>query len=221
MGLVFRNGQWTNWYMPLDGSGQEKQITGGGTGKDDGDYGGWANEVAHTSQNAQRNTVNYLKYLKDELGYVGFRYDYAKGLAPGRFAQYNMTTTPLFSVGENWDSYDVVAPWIKNTSADGHIQSAAFDFELMYAIKAAFNNNDFQALKDRGLISNNQLKRYAVTFIANHDTNKNLPTDTSNPDYLHRNKNNVEEANAFLLSMPGTPCLFWAHFMHPAWHDNI
>lgn len=221
VGLVFRNGQWTNWYMPLDGSGQEKQITGGGTGKDDGDYGGWANEVAHTSQNAQRNTVNYLKYLKDELGYVGFRYDYAKGLAPGRFAQYNMTTTPLFSVGENWDSYDVVAPWIKNTSADGHIQSAAFDFELMYAIKAAFNNNDFQALKDRGLISNNQLKRYAVTFIANHDTNKNLPTDTSNPDYLHRTKNNVEEANAFLLSMPGTPCLFWAHFMHPAWHDNI
>lgn len=220
VGLVYRNGGWTNWYMPLDGSSQEKQITGGGTGKDDGNYGGWANEVAHTSQNAQRNTINYLKYLKDELGYAGFRYDYAAGLAPGRFAQYNMATTPTFSVGEFWTG-DPASTWIKNTAVDGMIRSAAFDFQLMYIIKNCFNSGYFQDLKDAGMLNDNLLKRYAVNFIANHDTNKNLPTDTSNPNYANRTNSNIVEANAYLLAMPGTPCLFWPHFMHPDWHDDI
>ncbi|MBR6283676.1 MAG: starch-binding protein [Muribaculaceae bacterium] len=220
VGLVYRNGGWTNWYMPLDGSTSEKQITGGGTGRDDGNYGGWANEVAHTSENAQRNTINYLRYLKDELGYAGFRYDYAAGLAPGRFAQYNMATTPTFSVGEFWtDTHPSV--WIKNTASDGNITSAAFDFPLMSTIKNCFNSGYFHDLKDAGMLHDNILKRYAVNFIANHDTNKNLPTDTSNPNYANRTNSNIVEANAFLLAMPGTPCLFWAHFMHPAWHDDI
>ncbi|MBR1803582.1 MAG: starch-binding protein [Muribaculaceae bacterium] len=220
VGLIYRNGSWTDWYMPLDGSSQEKQITGGGTGRDDGNYGGWANEVAHTSENAQRNTINYLKYLKDVLGYEGFRYDYAAGLAPGRFAQYNMATTPTFSVGEFWTDTPA-STWIKNTAVDGTIRSAAFDFQLMYTIKNCFNSGYFQDLKDAGMLNDNLLKRYAVNFIANHDTNKNLPTDTSNPDYANRTSNNVLEANAYLLAMPGTPCLFWAHFMHPGWHDDI
>ncbi|MBQ7689865.1 MAG: chitobiase/beta-hexosaminidase C-terminal domain-containing protein [Muribaculaceae bacterium] len=220
VGSIYRDGAWTDWYMPLDGSGQMKQITGGGTGRDDGNYGGWANEVAHTSANAQRNTINYLRYLKDELGYAGFRYDYAAGLAPGRFAQYNQATTPTFSVGEFWtDTHPAV--WIKNTASDGGITSAAFDFPLMSDIKNAFNSGDFQGLKDAGMLHDNILKRYAVNFIANHDTNKNLPTDTSNSNYTNRTNSNIVEANAFLLAMPGTPCLFWAHFMHPAWHDDI
>ncbi|MBO4871547.1 MAG: starch-binding protein [Muribaculaceae bacterium] len=223
VGLIYRDNMWTDWYMPLDGSGQYKQITGGGTGRDDGGYGGWANEVAHTSANAQRNTINYLKYLKEELGYAGFRYDYAAGLAPGRFAQYNTATTPTFSVGEFWTS-DPASTFIKNTVSDGHITSAAFDFQLMNVIKNAFNSGYFFDLVDAvngGMLNDPLLKRYDVTFIANHDTNKDLPTDTSNRGYGNRTNSNIVEANAFILSMPGTPCLFWAHFMHPDWHDPI
>lgn len=76
------------------------------------------------------------------------------------------------------------------------------------------------------MIWNYQLKRYAVTFVENHDTFKWLPTDNTAPNYQHRTNHHVMEANAFILAMPGTPCLFYAHFMKDwnkstGWHADF
>ena len=201
------------------GKGSGNTDCGGDAGK-----GPWARDVDHHSPATQQKILTYLNYLKDELGYIGFRYDYARGFEPKHFAYYNKMVKPTFSVGEFWGTADDIKAWIKGVYDEGGFQSAAFDFPLQEMIRQAFNDgsgHSFRLLKNDGLIWDYRFKRYAVTFIDNHDTFKDLPTDASNSNYMHRVNHQIVEANCFILSMPGTPCLFYPHFMHPGWHDLI
>ena len=45
---------------------------------------GWdgARDLDHTSANVQNNVNAYLDFLKNDIGYVGFRYDFVKGYNP-------------------------------------------------------------------------------------------------------------------------------------------
>ena len=62
--------------------------------------------------------------------------------------------------------------WLNGTKVDGKIQSATFDFPIRYTIRDAANNGNWAKLADGGLATNDTYKRYAVTFIENHDTEK-------------------------------------------------
>ena len=201
------------------GMGSGNADCGGDAGK-----GPWARDIDHHNPATQQKILTYLCYLKDELGYEGFRYDYARGFEPKHFAYYNTQLRPTFSVGEFWGTFGDIAAWIKGVYDEGGFQSAAFDFPLQEMIRQAFNDgsgHSFRLLKNDGLIWDYRLRRYAVTFIDNHDTFKDLPTDASNSNYQHRVNNQIVEANCFILAMPGTPCLFYPHFMHQGWHDIL
>lgn len=201
------------------GMGSGNYDCGGDAGK-----GPWARDIDHHNPATQQKILTYLRYLKDELGYIGFRYDYARGFEPKHFAYYNTTIRPTFSVGEFWGTAGDIQEWIKGVYNEGGFQSAAFDFPLQEQIRQAFGDvtgHNFRALMNDGLIWDYRFKRYAVTFIDNHDTFKDLPTDASNSNYQHRVNAQIVEANCFILAMPGTPCLFYPHFMHPVWHDLI
>ncbi len=190
-------------------------------GPDCGGQGEWARDIQHHNPNTRAKMVKYLDFLRNDLGYLGFRYDYAMGFEGVHYGEYNTILRPPFSVGEYWGSASNITSWIGSTSMEGNYQSAAFDFPLMSKINEAFNDGHFRWLRDAGLIGDHDMRRYAVTFVDNHDTFKDLPTDGSNYNYQHRTNHNIEEANAFILAMPGTPCLFYPHFMHPDWHDHI
>ena len=201
------------------GKGSGNTDCGGDAGK-----GSWARDVDHHSPSTQQKVMTYLRYLKDELGYIGFRYDYARGFEPKHFAYYNTTVRPTFSVGEFWGTFEDITAWIKGVYDEGGFQSAAFDFPLQEVIRQAFNDesgHSFRNLENDGLIWDYRYRRFAVTFIDNHDTFKDLPTDASNSNYQHRVNHQLVEANCFILTMPGTPCLFYPHFMHPDWHPII
>ena len=196
--------------------------SGRGDGNPDcGGQGQWARDIDHHSPTTRAKVIKFLDFLKNDLGYVGFRYDYAMGFEEKHFAEYNTTLRPTFSVGEYWGSKGDISNWIHKTYMEGAYQSAAFDFPLQSDIREAFNYGNYRYLDNSGLISDPVLKRYAVTFLDNHDTFKDLPTDNSNSGYQHRINRNIVEANAFILAMPGTPCLFYPHFMHPQWHETL
>jgi alpha-amylase len=202
--------------------------SGRGTGNPDcGGQGEWARDIDHHSPVTRAKVLKFLDFLKNDLGYVGYRYDYAMGFEEKHFAEYNTTLRPTFSVGEYWGSKGDISNWIHKTYMEGTYQSAAFDFPLQSDIREAFNYGNYRYLNNSGLISDPVLKRYAVTFLDNHDTFKDLPTDGSNYNwsngkaYQHRVERNIVEANAFILAMPGTPCLFYPHFMHPQWHETL
>lgn len=171
--------------------------------KDTGDNFDGARDLDHTNAQVQKNVKTYLDFLLNDLGYAGFRYDMVKGYAPKYTGIYNTSAKPTYSVGEYWDG-DItkVIAWIDGTKQDGVIQSAAFDFPMKYKINDAFTNSYWEKLKEATLCNDASYARYAVTFVDNHDT------------YRDDNalKNNICAANAFILTMPGTPCVFLSHW---------
>ncbi len=179
------------------------------------DWGGMP-DLDHKSQNVQTNVKAYLRMLKDYFGYVGFRYDMVKGFSASFIGDYNSDANPQFSVGECWDGTTTIKNWINGTKVNGQPQSAAFDFQFRYTVRNAINNADWTKLGMQNdgnwpLNSSNtesgSYRRYAVTFVENHDTEKrsNAEQDPIRKDTL--------AANAFLLAMPGTPCVFFKHWI--------
>ena len=165
-------------------------------------------DLDHTSENVQKNVIAYLRFLMDDLGYKGFRYDMTKGYGAAYTALYNSTVKPEFSVGEYWDgNVTYLQNWLNGTKIDGAIQSATFDFATRYAIRDACNQNNWTKLSNKGLAAYDNYKRYAVTFVENHDTQYRSANETGDPV-----KNYIEAANAYILSMPGTPCIFLSHW---------
>ena len=161
-------------------------------------------DLDHKSENVQKNVKAYLKMLLEDLGYTGFRYDVAKGFSASYFGEYNNYAKPQFSVGEYWDgNATVVKNWINGAGKT----SAAFDFPFRYTVRDAINNSNWEKLANSSLISDANYKRYSVTFVENHDTEKrsNAEQDPIKKDTL--------AANAYLLAMPGTPCVFFRHWI--------
>ena len=164
-------------------------------------------DLDHKSENVRNNVKAYLIYLLNYLGYTGFRYDVAKGFSASYFGEYNQAAAPQFSVGEYWDgNASAVKTWINGTKVDNTIQSAAFDFPFRYTVRDAINNNDWTKLGGTSVMSDTNYRRYSVTFVENHDTERraNAAQDPITRDTL--------AANAFLLGMPGTPCVFLKHW---------
>ncbi len=204
-----------NWFTDADkGAG------------DTADNGGWARDLDHTSAHVQYNINKYLDFLLEDIGYGGLRIDYVKGFSGTYMGMFLGNHAPTYAVGECYDgnAVDTVIPWIRSTYRNGYYQSAAFDFPLkLKSINPAFNDGDWGKLNDGVALINQsndtQWRRYSVTFVDNHDTFKHLPHDITN--YRDRCNNRIMGANAFILSMPGTPCVFYPHYMNPAWQPTM
>ena len=178
---------------------------------------GWdgMRDIDHRSENVQTIVKAYLDFLRNDLGYAGFRYDMVKGYSASYTAMYNSSSQPEFSVGECWDGTNTIKRWIDGTKLNGQIQSAAFDFQFRYTVRNAMNNTNYARLGQQNegnwpLVSSSQdagqYRRYAVTFVENHDTERrsNAAQDPLLKDTL--------AANAYMLAMPGTPCVFMKHW---------
>ena len=185
------------------------------TNNDTGEGWGGMRDLDHKSEVVQANVKHYLRFLKNDLGYAGFRYDMVKGYSATYTGQYNAVAQPEFSVGECWDSSNTIRSWIDGTKLNGTIQSAAFDFQFRYTVRNAANNGDWSRLDLQNdgswpLVSSNfesgKYRRYAVTFVENHDTERRPGAEQ---DPL---KKDTLAANAYLLAMPGTPCVFLKHW---------
>lgn len=186
-------------------SGQAKPTGNADTGENwDG-----ARDLDHTNANVQANIKDYIKCLLTDFGYAGVRYDFVKGYDPQYTKMYNQANDIKYSVGEYWDgSYDAVADWIDGTGKE----SAAFDFPFKYQVNKCFNGgaHKYSELVWKANGTTDQpagmihygYGQLAVTFIDNHDTYRDGSKMTGD----------VLQANAFMLSSPGTPCVFWPHY---------
>ena len=167
-------------------------------------------DLDHGSTNVQNNVKAYIKMLLDDLGYIGFRYDMTKGYAASYTGMYNAYAAPTYSVGEYWDgNLSAVKSWIDGTKVNGVVQSAAFDFPFRYSVRDAVNNNRWTNLSgnNKGVNQDTNYRRYSVTFVENHDTQYRSASDPQDPLNQY-----VEAANAYMLALPGTPCIFLKHW---------
>lgn len=176
------------------------------------DFGG-CRDIDHKSENVQKIIKAYLKFLKEDIGYTGFRYDMVKGFDGSHVADYNDATGVEYSVGEYWDGNDKIESWINRTNK----KSAAFDFQFRYNVRDAVNgaangkvttSSDWSKLNSNdNLMHDANYRRYAVTFVENHDTQKRSESEQNDPL-----RKDTIAANAYMLAMPGTPCVFQPHW---------
>lgn len=170
-------------------------------------------DLDHKSANVQKIMKAYVDYLKNDLGYIGFRYDMVKGFDGIHVADYNDAVGVEYSVGEYWDGNDKIESWINRTNK----KSAAFDFQFRYNVRDAVNgttngklgsSSDWSKLySSNNLMHDASYRRYAVTFVENHDTQYRSADSQNDPL-----RKDTLAANAYLLAMPGTPCIFKIHW---------
>lgn len=175
------------------------------------DFGG-CRDIDHKSENVQKIIKAYLKFLKEDIGYTGFRYDMVKGFSGSHVADYNDATGVKFSVGEYWDGNPSIINWINSTNK----KSAAFDFQFRYNVRDAVgvkdnkivSSPDWSKLKsDNNLMHDPTYRQYAITFVENHDMQYRSADEQLDPL-----KRDTLAANAYMLAMPGTPCVFQPHW---------
>ena len=172
---------------------------------DEGSDFGDCRDLDHKSANVQKVVKAYLKFLKEDLGYIGFRYDMVKGFNASHVGDYNTATGIQYSVGEYWDGVGNIKNWINKTGK----KSGAFDFQFHYNMTDAIKSNNWTKLNNSSLMSDPSYRQYAVTFVENHDIQVR-EDKSNNPDPIPTAY--IPAANAFLIAMPGTPCIFQPHW---------
>jgi alpha-amylase len=163
-----------------------------------------ARDVNHLNATVRQEIKDWMNWLKNTIGYDGWRYDFVKGFGANFVGEYNTATSPYISVGEYWDgSTGAVSGWVTGTG-----NSTAFDFPLKYVLHDAIGNGNYAALNvggTPGLIGWNSAK--AVTFLDNHDTGS---TQAISP--FPTGNNGVMQGYAYILTHPGIPMIFWDHY---------
>lgn len=175
---------------------------------------GWSGmrDLDHKSTNVQKCVKAYTKYLVDDLGYTGFRYDMVKGFSASYVADYNNHAGVQYSIGENFGNVEEAKRWIDGAKYNGTRMSAAFDFQFHYTLAKAVKEKNWTYLNAKAyhlVSSGSEYNRYAVTFVENHDTQYRSPSETGSEAI----SSDIRACNAYLLAMPGTPCVFLKHWI--------
>ncbi len=182
---------------------------------DTGDNFDGARDLDHTNEYVQNWSKAYTQWLLGSMKYDGFRYDMTLGFHGRYLKMYNEAANPYMSVSELWQSIDRQ----KQHLEECEYNTMVFDFQMKYSLKGIVTgsygklnkNKTFEGLRKHGL------ERYSVTFIDNHDTfdrgtaygnNQFSGSDLSNST----TKDQILQASAYMLMMPGVPCVFYPYW---------
>jgi alpha-amylase len=182
------------------------------TGPDDeGDNNIGARDLAHASSTVQEFSKAYLQWLLDEMKYDGFRWDEAKGFDPRHIGEYNAVANPYISFVERWSGTDDMI-WTIDRSG---YRTMALDFQTKYSVFDALAGWHYETLANRGWgLVGSGYSKYAVTFIDSHDWFLRNDQEFAGQGNSMKSelKGRLMQANAWLLSMPGVPSVFYPHW---------
>ena len=185
---------------------------------DDGENWDGARDWSHDNVYVQDMFKAYLKWMRNVMKYDGFRYDKGDGFNNWHHDNYNKNAGPYIAFMESYNSTDRILSEI----AQANYNLMALDFDLKWHVFnaiAGFNYNaNGKGGRGDGIIGreNGKYSKYAVTFIESHDW---FLRDDNENEFGGRGKSLTEElkdrllqANAYLLAMPGVPCVFYPHW---------
>jgi alpha-amylase len=167
-------------------------------------FGGFPH-LCHRNPVVYTEMFNYARMLIEELGFDGFRFDFAKGfgawiigiLAKYRYVKDGEEFTP-YVVAELWSGVEDIDNWLDQANSYSDNQIAVFDFPLRYKLKDVCDTPkyDLRNLTDGGTVVMKR-PRNAATFVDNHDMGDNTIV------------NDKLMAYSFIMVHEGYPCVFW------------
>ncbi|XP_028804602.1 alpha-amylase 3, chloroplastic-like [Neltuma alba] len=190
--------------------------------KSSGDNFHAAPNIDHSQEFVRTDLKEWLCWLRKEIGYDGWRLDFARGFWGGYVKDYMEASEPYFAVGEYWDSLSYtygemdhnqdahrqrIIDWINATNGT----AGAFDVTTKGILHSALERCEYWRLTDRkgkppGAIG--WWPSRAVTFIENHDTG-------STQGHWRFPSGKEMQGYAYILTHPGTPSVFFDHiFSH-------
>lgn len=183
--------------------------------------------IDHTQAFVRKDIIGWLKWLRKNIGFQDFRFDFAKGYAPKFVKEYVEESKPIFSVGEYWDACNYSSPnyrldynqdshrqriinWIDNTGG----LCAAFDFTTKGILQEAVKGELWRLRDPQGKPPGvmGWWPSRSVTFIENHDTG-------STQGHWPFPADHIMEGYAYILTHPGIPTVFYDHFYD--WGDSL
>ena len=155
-----------------------------------------------------KNDNSVAKYYMNEMGFDGWRFDYVKGFEPWVVKEW-LDEVGGFSVGENWDgNATVLVDWVEATGA------GAFDFACFYKLEEAMDRHDDLTYLGKDMLRKTHPDK-AVTFVANHDTEK----DTNEDNRI--SEENKMKAYAYILTHDGYPTIFYSDYENEAFQEEL
>ena len=178
---------------------------------DDGDNWDGARDWSHDKVYVQEMFIAYLQWMRNVMHYDGFRYDKGDGFNNWHHWNYNKHAKPEIAFMECYSGTDEIQNRINGAQGD----LMGLDFDLKWHVFNSFAGWDYSRGRGDCIMSRGDGK-HSVTFIESHDWF--LRPDNDNEFGGRGNsmtpalKARLMQANAFLLSMPGVPCVFYPHW---------
>ncbi|MCK5345492.1 MAG: alpha-amylase, partial [Candidatus Heimdallarchaeota archaeon] len=167
-------------------------------------------DLCHDNPYVQSEFIKWGKWLMNEVGFDGWRFDYVKGFSPTVVENW-MVEVGQWGVAEFWDgNKELVKDYMVSTGNTVN----AFDFPLLYRLHDMCDSHGLFDLGrlayDNGLLGD--IPEKSVTFVSNHDTTRD---ENSNIEY------NKHLAYAYILTHQGYPSVFWRDYFNLYYHDHI
>ncbi|KAL1213666.1 Alpha-amylase 3 [Cardamine amara subsp. amara] len=186
--------------------------------KSSGDNFHAAPNIDHSQDFVRKDIKEWLCWMREEIGYDGWRLDFVRGFWGGYVKDYVDASKPYFAVGEYWDSLSYtygemdynqdahrqrIVDWINATSG----AAGAFDVTTKGILHVALQKCEYWRLSDPkgkppGVVG--YWPSRAVTFIENHDTG-------STQGHWRFPGGKEMQGYAYILTHPGTPAVFFDH----------
>ncbi|EIE21645.1 glycoside hydrolase [Coccomyxa subellipsoidea C-169] len=178
-----------------------------------------APNIDHSQPFVKRDLSEWMQWLREYVGFDGWRLDFVRGFHGSHVRDYMLASSPTFVVGEFWDSLaynggipehnqdrhrQQIIDWINAAEGTG----TAFDVTtkgIMHARCEYWRLRDSSG-KPPGVMG--WWPSRAVTFLENHDTG-------STQGHWRFPSQGLEQGYCYLLTHPGTPCIFYDHLEDP------
>jgi alpha-amylase len=172
-------------------------------------------DLDHSNEYVQSWAKAYVRWMRDTMKYDGFRYDMTLGYAGEYLSMYNEASNPYVSVSEYWESISKQMTHLEET----HYNTMVFDFPMKFVMGNAIPKGYLSLLKNSAnSLRGKGLAKYAVTFVDNHDTfeRNSYGSNQFAGQFCNLSdatiRSSVLQAYAYILMMPGIPCVFYPHW---------
>jgi alpha-amylase len=155
-------------------------------------------DLCHKHPYVHDELIEWGKWLRDEIGFDGWRFDVALGIDVLMLHDW-MQEVGGWGVAEYWGgTYDDLENYIR----DGNDTFTAFDFHLMYQLRLMAIGRgfyDMRNLRTEGILWDYK-PTHSTTFIKNHDTVRSPEVHIDQNEHM---------TYAYILTHEGFPTIFW------------